>query len=94
MAQTHEDVGLIAYPFPLFSGAAILAALLTRRRAAMLCALASPLACYFGWTRRAACTGEPRSLAFPYLQLLMESATMLGELVELVRLRREPSGSA
>jgi O-antigen/teichoic acid export membrane protein/GT2 family glycosyltransferase len=90
MAQTHDDVGLIAYPFPLFSGAAILAALLSRRGAVIACALASPLVLYLGWTRRAVARRDPGNLAFPYLQLLMESATMVGELLELVRLRRHP----
>ncbi len=86
MARTHDDIGLIAFPFPLICGAALLAAVLSRRRAALLCALASPLALYFGWTRRAVRDRDPGTLAFPYVQLAMESATMLGELGELRRL--------
>jgi cellulose synthase/poly-beta-1,6-N-acetylglucosamine synthase-like glycosyltransferase len=88
MARTHDDIGLIAFPFPLISGAALLAALLTRRRAALLCAFISPLALYFGWTRRAVRDRDPGTLAFPYVQLAMEGATMLGELGELGELRR------
>jgi O-antigen/teichoic acid export membrane protein/GT2 family glycosyltransferase len=94
MARTHDDVGLIAFPFPLISGAALLAALMSRRRAALLCALVSPLALYFGWTRRAAQDRDPGTLAFPYLQLAMESATMFGELGELRRLGSDPRAGA
>ena len=83
MARTHEGVGLIVYPFP------VLVVVGTAARATRLCRLLPmtpllPLATYLGWTRLAARRRKLGPLAYPYLRMAVEIATMAGEAQVLV----------
>ncbi len=88
--RKHRDLHLILYPFPLLTAAALaLASLAGRRRHAVLATLA-PLCAYPRWPVSAWRTTTIEPLAYPYLQLAEELATMLGELRGLREARRQP----
>jgi len=87
-AAEHDDVRLIVFPFPVLLAAAMLAALVTRRgRLAAVVPLLPPLA-YMGWLRRALSRRKLEPLAYPYLQMAQEIATMAGEASVALRRRR------
>ncbi len=87
-AAEHEDVRLIVFPFPVLLAAALLAALLTgRRRLAAAVPFVPPLA-YAGWLRRALSRREFEPLAYAYLQMAQEIATMVGEASVAIGRRR------
>ena len=78
LARTHREVQPIVYPFPL-ALAALLGAVVRRRRWRALPALAAlPLLLYPRWAI-AALRGRRGDAAFAYVQAAEESATMLGE---------------
>jgi cellulose synthase/poly-beta-1,6-N-acetylglucosamine synthase-like glycosyltransferase len=79
-ALKHADLRLIVYPSPLAIAIGTVAMLATgRKRAAALWALA-PIAAYARWPAHAWRTKSLEPLVYPYLQLLEEVWTMLGEL--------------
>ena len=73
--QAHEFPAL--FPFPLLTAAIFLATLLVRPRRISLAALA-PLALYGGWWPTILRRRQPEALLYPYMQLLQESAQLLG----------------
>jgi O-antigen biosynthesis protein len=79
-AIKHPDMRLIAYPFPVVVAMAILAALITRRKGAIALGGLAPLAAYARWPTYAMRTRSLEPLSYPYLQLLEETWTMIGEL--------------
>ncbi|HET8672635.1 MAG TPA: glycosyltransferase [Thermoleophilaceae bacterium] len=87
-AAEHEDVRLIVFPFPVLLAAAFLAALLTRRRGLAAAVPFLPPLAYVGWLKRALSRRELEPLAYPYLQMAQELATMAGEASVALRGRR------
>jgi cellulose synthase/poly-beta-1,6-N-acetylglucosamine synthase-like glycosyltransferase len=79
MARTHDEVGLIIYPFPLLVAAATAATAHPHLRRLRGVAPLLPLATYLGWTRLAARRQKLGPLTYPYLQMAMEISTMAGE---------------
>jgi cellulose synthase/poly-beta-1,6-N-acetylglucosamine synthase-like glycosyltransferase len=79
MARTHEGIGLIVYPFPVLVVLASAATAHPRLRRLRRLTPALPVATYLGWTRLAARRRKLGPLAYPYLQMAMEIATMAGE---------------
>ena len=84
MARTHEGIGLIVYPFPMLLALATVATAHPRLRRLRPLAPLLPPATYVGWTRLAARRRKLGPLAYPYLQMAMEIATMAGEAQVLV----------
>jgi GT2 family glycosyltransferase len=80
----HPEVSLIVYPAPVVMAAVIGGLLATRRglRLAPL-VLGGPLAFYLGWLGDSWRTRSLEPLTYPYIQLVQEVSTMLGELDEL-----------
>jgi glycosyltransferase involved in cell wall biosynthesis len=79
-AAKHRDLHAIVYPFPLLTGAALVFAALSPRHSHRVLAMLAPLATYVRWPKSAWQTRSIEPLAYPYLQLAEETATMLGEL--------------
>lgn len=79
MARTHEGIGLIVYPFPVLVMVAAAATAHPRLRRLRRLTPLLPLATYVGWTRLAVRRRKLGPLAYPYLQMAMEIATMAGE---------------
>lgn len=80
LAAKHPDMRLIIFPFPVAALATIIAATLTRRRSVALFAVLMPQLAYARWPLHAWRTRSLEPLAYPYIQLAEETATMLGEL--------------
>lgn len=81
LARRHDDVRPIIYPIPVIGAVALAAGVLARRRLALALALAlPPLLGYPRWIVAAARRRTPEALAYPYLNLLQEICTMIGEL--------------
>jgi cellulose synthase/poly-beta-1,6-N-acetylglucosamine synthase-like glycosyltransferase len=88
MAASHDAINLIVYPFPVAVALAIAASFSSRRlRTFRLLSPAVPLLTYFGWFRLAITRRRPSTLAYPYLQMATELATMAGE-VQILTQRR------
>jgi len=77
-AIENAEIWPIVFPFPLLTGAAVIAAALGARRA-LPAALALPLVLYPGWLTHAVRRRDAESLLFAYVQLAQEVATMTGE---------------
>jgi mycofactocin glycosyltransferase len=90
MARTHEGIGLIVYPFPVLVAAGAGATVHPRLRRLRRLTPLLPLAGYLGWTRLAARRRKLGPLAYPYLQMAMEIATMAGEAQVLARRTASP----
>lgn len=85
-ASAHSKVLPIIFPFPLLWLGTLL---LSRQRIRRLLATTLlPWLLYFRWPLHALRTRERRALAYPYIQLAQESATMLGEVEFWVQRRR------
>jgi len=79
-ARVHRDVKLIVYPFPAAIAVVGLGLLARRRRSALALLAMAPMAVYARWPRQAWQARSAGPLAYAYLQLGEEIATMLGEL--------------
>jgi GT2 family glycosyltransferase len=79
-ALKHRHVHVILYPFPLLTATALALASLYRRGHPALASMLVPLLAYLRWPRTAWRTRSVEPLAYPYLQLAEEVATMFGEL--------------
>jgi glycosyltransferase involved in cell wall biosynthesis len=75
-----REVQPIVYPFPLLVATAGLAGILTRSDRALALATLAPLLTYARWPGHAFRSRSLEPLAYPYLQLAEEAATMVGEL--------------
>jgi cellulose synthase/poly-beta-1,6-N-acetylglucosamine synthase-like glycosyltransferase len=92
MAGAGHDIKLIVYPFPVAVAAGVLASLAPpssrRRRGRWARIAALPLLTYSGWSALAVRERRLEPLAYPYLQMALEVATMAGEADALIQRRR------
>jgi glycosyltransferase involved in cell wall biosynthesis len=79
-AAKHAEVRMILFPFPVGIATLVLAGVATRRARLLAAAAALPAVLYYGWPLRALRERRAEPLAYAYIQLAQEVATMTGEL--------------
>ena len=89
-ALTRDDADLIVYPCPVVALLALMLLIVSRRHHLLSVVALLPLVCYPRWPYLAARRRTARHLVHPYLQFVMELATMAGE-VEVLLAHRSHS---
>jgi cellulose synthase/poly-beta-1,6-N-acetylglucosamine synthase-like glycosyltransferase len=85
LAQRHATINYIVYPFPAVLLAMIAVVVRVRGLRALPLLPLLPLLAYPGWALFAARRKRLAPVLFPYLQLLQETSTMLGQADVVVR---------
>jgi GT2 family glycosyltransferase len=89
-AAKHDQVRLIVFPFPVAIATLAAAGLARRSTRLVVAAALLPMALYYGWPLRALRHRSAEPLAYAYIQLAQEVATMAGEARGLRERTRPP----
>ena len=89
LAYRHRDVSLIVYPLPVALAIVLAVAVMVRRPRLGAVALGLPLIGYPRWLSHVRVRRTPEPVVYPYLDLLQEICTMIGEIQGLREVRQE-----